>query len=143
MPTEPRNPSYRSVVERLFGVAPFIQDLGIRLADVGPGWCETALAIQARHKQQNDFIHAGVQATMADHTAGGAATSLVAEGEYVLTVEFKINLLRPAGGARLTCRSAVLKAGRTLSVVESDVFAYSSEQPVLAARATVTLAVLR
>ncbi len=54
-------------------------------------------------------VHAGVQATIADHTAGGAATTLIDKGQFVLTVEFKINLLRVTRGDSLLCRAQVLK----------------------------------
>lgn len=124
-------------IERLFQTAPFIQHLAMRLLDIGEGWCETEIEIEGHHHQQDGFIHAGVQATMADHTAGSAASTLIQPGQYVLTVEFKINLLRPAKGERLRCRAEVLKAGRSLSVVESKVFTDK-----LVSTATVTLMVM-
>jgi len=60
-------------LERLFFAAPFIANLGIHLVSIAPGRCETTLDIEPRHLQQNGFVHAGVQSTMADHTAGAAA----------------------------------------------------------------------
>ncbi|HEU4741239.1 MAG TPA: PaaI family thioesterase [Meiothermus sp.] len=127
----------RSEIQRLFTSAPFIQHVGLKLLNAGEGWCETEIEVQAHHQQQDGFIHAGVLATMADHTAGSAAATLIRPGQYVLTVEFKINLLRPARGQRLRCRAEVLKPGKTLSVVESSL---STDR--LVAKATVTLAIL-
>jgi acyl-coenzyme A thioesterase PaaI-like protein len=80
---------------------------------------------------------------MADHTAGTAATTVVGEGEYVLSAGFNLSLLRPATGEKLRCRAAVLKPGRRLVVVESDVYAVSNSGMVLVSKATVTLAVLK
>lgn len=105
----------------------------MRLVDAGEGWCQTELEVGG---QQDGLIHAGVQATMADPSAGTAA-ALIGPGQYVLTVEFKINLLRPAQGERLPCRAQVLKSGKGLSVVESEVYTQK-----LVSKATVTLAVL-
>ena len=79
---------------------------------------------------------------MADHTAGGAAASLLSVGQYPLTAEFKINLLRPASGTDLTCRASVLKSGKTLSVAESEVFSHRGGSEILVAKALVTLAVV-
>ena len=39
----------------------------------------------------------------------------------VLSVEFKLNLLRPADGERFVARGRVLRAGRTLTVAMADV----------------------
>ncbi len=126
----------------IFHRAPFIGDLGITLEDLGPGWCESSLAVAPKHRQQDGYVHAGVQATIADHTAGGAAGTLAAEGDLVLTVEFKINFLRPAEGERLRCRSTILRQGRTLNVAESEVFATRGGSEKLVAKAMVTLALV-
>ena len=138
-----QNPNFRENVRRIFEAAPFLDNLGLALSDVGPGWCESALAVGPKHLQQDGYIHAGVQATMSDHTAGGAGGTLVKHDQTVLTVEFKINLLRPAQGDRLRCRAAVLRAGKTIIVAESEVFARKNGEEKLAAKAMVTLAVVQ
>jgi acyl-coenzyme A thioesterase PaaI-like protein len=45
----------------------------------------------------------------------------------VLSVEFKVNLLRPAQGESFLARAEVIKAGRTFTVVRADVFALSED----------------
>ena len=137
-----REARIREAVGAIFRNSAFVTGLGIRLADLGSGWCESELAVEERHLQQDGFVHAGVQATIADHTAGGAAGTLAKPGEMVLTVEFKINLLRPAVGERLRCRATVLKPGRTIVVAESEVFASRDGAEKLTAKATVTLALV-
>jgi uncharacterized protein (TIGR00369 family) len=140
---EPRNPDYRKQAIRIFDQAAHVREVGIVLSDLGPGWCETQLAVQPKHLQQTSVVHAGVLATLADHTAGTAATTLLPAEDYVLSVEFKINLLRAARGPKLWCRAQVLKAGRRIFVVESEVFSTSDAGTKLVAKATVTLAVLQ
>ncbi len=76
---EPQNPNYRAAVEGIVDGAPFIQYLGIELHDVGPGWCETFIELKKHHLQQDNFIHAGVLATLAGYTAGMASLTLVPE----------------------------------------------------------------
>jgi uncharacterized protein (TIGR00369 family) len=138
-----KNPHYQSFIADIFEQAAFIKDVGIELVEVGPGWCETALILQPKHLQQDGIVHAGVQATMADHTAGAAGGTLVGEDEWVLTIEFKINLLRAAKAERLLCRAEVLKPGRKVTVVESQVSGESEGAMKLVSKATVTLAVLK
>lgn len=112
------------------------------MTKTGAGLCESELLLEDRHRQQNGFAHAGVVATMADHTAGAAAVTELPSGIGVLTVEFKVNLLRPGGGNRLRCVSKALKVGKTLAVCESEVFARDGEVEKLIAKAMVTLAVV-
>jgi uncharacterized protein (TIGR00369 family) len=130
-------------IEKVFSAAPFVAHLGIELEDLGDGWCEAALRLQDWHLQQTGVVHAGVLATLADHCAGAAASTQLAEGEFVVTAEFKINLLRGARGERLSCRAEVLKRGSTLTVVESQVYAESAGRRELVAKLNATMAVLR
>ena len=137
-----RNAGFRTEIERIFGGAGFIPSLGLRLVDCDPGWCETELDLRPEHLQQDGYVHAGVQATIADHTGGAAAATLMAEGQRVLTIEFKINLLRPGEGDRLLCRAEVLRPGRSVTVSESSVFGVQGGTRMLISKATVTLACL-
>jgi uncharacterized protein (TIGR00369 family) len=127
-----------SRIHELFAATPFMQDLGVEVVSVSEGVCETALTVQPRHLQQNGFVHAGVGAAMADHTAGGAAGTLAGEGMGVLTTEYSIHFLRPAKGARMRCRATVLKPGKRLSIVEAEIFC----DEVLVAKMTATMAIV-
>ena len=142
MTHQPADPDYPTRVRRIFADAAFIQELGIALADLGPGWVTSTLPVTAKHLQQDGFIHAGVVTTMADHTAGAAAGTLAAAHQVVLTAEFKINLLRPAVGSRLRCVATVLKPGKTLTIVESEVYAGEEAPDKLVAKALLTMALV-
>jgi uncharacterized protein (TIGR00369 family) len=132
-----------SRIRYIFDTANFVQDLGIELTRVEDEFCETVLLPSDRHRQQHGLIHAGVLATMADHTSGCVARGAVGPDQDVVTVEFKINFLRPAIADRLRCRTQVLRAGRMLVVCEAEVFAEKDSQEQLVSKAMVTLAVKR
>jgi uncharacterized protein (TIGR00369 family) len=138
----PANPEYTKAVHEIFHRAGFIQALGIKMIDVGPGWCETTLTLEPRHLQQDGFAHAGLVATMADHTSGAASGSLVAANEMILTVEYKINLLRPGVGESLFSRAEVIRAGKRIIVTESAVYANRGSERKLIAKGIFTLSVL-
>lgn len=71
--------------------------------------------------QQQGLIHGGVVTTLADVAGGYAALSTVPEHCEVLTVELKINFIRPANTQIITATGRVLKNGKNLVVVESTV----------------------
>ncbi len=113
--------------------------LGAILGRIEPGSVEIILPVAAHIGQQHGFVHAGAVAAIADSAAGYAALSLMPPGSGVLTTEFKINLLSPAGGERLVARGRVIKAGRTLTLALSEVFAVREGQEKLCAMLTATL----
>ncbi len=102
------------------------------------GYFQSRVRIQDHHRQQDDFIHAGVMATMADHTAGYSAFTIVDEKFQILTIEFKINFLRPAFGDALVCQSRVIRGGSKIIISESEVFDIRGEEETLVAKAMVT-----
>ncbi len=130
-------------IRRGFSDAPFIAQLGVTLDGIGPGWCEASLPLQPWHLQQTGVAHAGVVAALADHCAGAAASTQLGAGQFVVTAEFKINLLRGARGERLTCRAEVLKPGQRLAVAEAQVWAERGGKRELVAKLNATLAVVQ
>ena len=119
---KPLNSSFAADVERSFARQPIMNLLGARLTLVEPGVVEITLPYRADLAQQHGYVHAGVVTTVADSACGYAAYTLMPAGSEVLSVEFKVNLLRPAKGETFVSRAEVIKAGKTLTVVRADVF---------------------
>ena len=111
---------------------------GFEVTRVGQGLFESALQVGDRHRQQDGFVHAGVLATMADHTAGYASFTTVGEEFRILTVEFKINYLRPALGPLIVCRARVINSGRRIKVAEAEVYSVADGVEKLAAKGMFT-----
>ncbi len=129
----------RQAVERGFAKQAFMQTLNARLIEVDKGICEIELPYSEFLTQQHGFFHGGVVATIADNAAGFAAYSLMADDRQPLTVEFKISLIAPAAGDRLLARGEVLKAGRSIYHVASNVHACGKSEETLVASALVTI----
>ncbi len=77
--------------------------------------------------QQHGYFHAGATSAIADTAGGYAAYTLFLEDTEVLTVEYKINLLAPAVGEYIETVGTVLKAGRTLTVCQLEVFGVTED----------------
>lgn len=96
--------------------------IGAELSRVEPGFVEITLPYRADLAQQHGYLHAGIVTTIADSASGYAAYSLMPANSEVLSIEFKVNLLRPAKGEGFLAAAEVVKAGKTLTVVRADVF---------------------
>ncbi|MFO8090678.1 MAG: PaaI family thioesterase [Desulfatiglandaceae bacterium] len=120
----------------------FIEYCGFEAVDIKRGKVESSLNVTDNHRQQDGFVHAGVMAAMADHTAGYAGFTTVEDDRRILTVEFKINFLRPASGHVITCRAQVIREGSRLVVAEAEVYDVREKGSALCAKALLTQAVV-
>jgi uncharacterized protein (TIGR00369 family) len=120
---QPAAPDFEKRVRESFARQEFMTTLGASLDRVEPGAVEIRMPIRAAVAQQHGFVHAGAIASIADSACGYAAFSLMPDNAGVLAVEFKINLMAPGKGDTLIARARVLRAGRTLTVCQADVFA--------------------
>jgi uncharacterized protein (TIGR00369 family) len=133
MPYEPLNSAFAEEINRSFAAQAIIRLIGAELGRVEPGLIEITLPYRSDLTQQHGYLHAGVVTTIADSACGYAAYSLMPAGSEVLSVEFKVNLLRTAKGESFVARAQVIKPGKTLSVVRADVFSLSGEDKELVA----------
>lgn len=99
----------------------FAAHLGLELEFADAGRCVIGCNFAPGLTQHMGMFHAGVLTTMADNACGFAALTLMPEGRDVVSVEFKVNFLRPARGWRARAMGTVLKPGRTLSICRADV----------------------
>lgn len=113
--------------------------LGAEIGDIGPGTVTIRLPFRAELTQQHGYFHGGATAAIADAAGGYAGSTLMPDGSSVLTVEFKLNLLNPAQGARLEAVGRVVKSGRTLTISRIDVWAAEAERRVHVATGVQTL----
>jgi uncharacterized protein (TIGR00369 family) len=118
--TEPRD------VQASLGRQTFLRLLGAEATVVEPGHVVIEVPFRADLCQQNGLLHAGVLTSVADSACGYAALTLMPAGSDVLSVEFKVNLLAPGRGDRFRADAKVVRAGRTLTVCQAEVFASSA-----------------
>jgi uncharacterized protein (TIGR00369 family) len=117
----------RSRIEQSFARQTMMQTFGAEIAALGEGWCEITAPILPLARQQQGVGHAALTFALGDTAAGYAALTTMPEGREVMTAEIKINLLAPADGVRLIARGKVVKAGRRLCVITSQVEAEAAD----------------
>ena len=99
----------------------FLALLGAELESVEPGRVVISCRRREDLTQQQGFLHGGLVTSIADVTCGYTALTVIPERQEVLTVEFKINLLRPVTGRKIIAAGSVIKAGKSLAITEAEV----------------------
>jgi len=125
----PVDPNFVDRVRNSFDRQGFMVLLGATLTRIEPGSVDIEVPFRADLTQQHGYFHAGVTSTVADTAAGYAGYTLFPADSSVLTVEFKINLIAPAQGNRLSATGRVIKHGRTLTICAFEVYALSAATP--------------
>jgi len=128
-----RDENYSGRVRASFTRQGFMQTLGAELTGIGPGKSEITVPYGEGLTQQHGFFHGGLIGTIADNAAGYASFSLMAAGDSVLTVEYKLNIMAPAQGDLLIARGRIIRPGRRITVAQADVFARQDDTEVLCA----------
>ena len=116
-----------TAIQDSFSKQGLMATIGAKLHLVASG--EVRLRIEASESltQHHGFLHAGIIGTILDSSCGWASQTLMPLGTEVLTVEYKLNLLRPAAGAQFEGRGTVLRAGTTLTAAEAAF--YTTDNP--------------
>src|SRR5262249_49087242 len=114
--------------------------IGFTLGAVSPGQAVVELETGRRHANPMGTLHGGVLCDIADAAMGIAYASTLAEGETFATIELKINFLKPVWEAKLRATGRLVKAGKSLGLLECDV---TDEGDTLVARASATCMTLR
>lgn len=135
----PSDPDYAARVRASFERQGFMATLGAELTVVEAGRCEIRLPYRPELGQQHGYFHAGSLTSIADSAGGYAAYTLMGAKDSVLTVELKVNLLAPGRGDVAVARAKVIRAGRTLTVCQIEVFVEQDGQETLCALMQQTL----
>lgn len=104
-----------------FSKQSFLTSIGATLESVEKGKVVISCERKDTLLQQQGFIHGGVITSIADVAGGYCALTTMPDNYEVLTAELKINLMRAANTSKITATGEVIKAGRTLVIVESKV----------------------
>ena len=108
-------------VTRSFESQSMMKTLGARIHKVEKGKVTIEAPLLPSTLQQQGYVHAGLTFSIGDSAAGYSALTLMPEDQEVMTAEIKINLLAPADGKLLRAEGRVVKQGKRLVVVTSEI----------------------
>ena len=139
---KPSDPDFENRIKESFLRQGFMGFIGAELTEISPGFCEIQVPYKRELSQQHGYFHAGIIGTLADNSGGYAAFTLMPSDASILTVEYKLNLIAPGDGERLTSRAQVIKPGHTLTICRPEVFVAKNGVQTLCATALMTLMTL-
>lgn len=116
------DPEFRQRVLDDFGRQKVMQTMGVTLESVEPGEVQLQVPFRDDLTQQNGYLHAGVLSTALDTACGFSAYTLMSTDSSVLTIENKINLLRPPNRGPFRVEARVIKPGKTVIVSEGKLY---------------------
>src|SRR3954464_13594077 len=110
----PADPHFATRCSESFARQKAMALIGASLTTVEPGAVEIALPYRDDLTQQKRIAHGGIIGMIADTACGYPAFSLMPPACSLVTVEYKINILRPAMTS-LVARGRDRRAGRALT----------------------------
>jgi len=116
----------------------FLEYIGGELMDLGDGYAQLAFEIRPHHTQHLGVVHGGAIATLADHCGWYAVISQLDKGFTSVTIELKINYLKPATGEILTTEAKVVNRTKRTAFTTIEIFA----KDTLVAFATATYSII-
>ena len=114
--------------------------VGFTMTEVEPGRAVFEMDAGPQHASPLGTVHGGVICDLVDGAMGVAHAAALDEGETFTTLELKINFMKPVWSGHLRAEGKVIKAGRTIGLVEGRVTDGSGS---LVAYATSTCMTLR
>jgi len=122
MSNEPLNPNFKkALLNRLPERMAFWNLLGIEFEDVGSGWAKMRMPFSDKLTNSTGAGHGGALFTLADSAGSMALVSMAAKGEVVLTVEMKINFLKPFTSGVAVASANILHCGKTTALGDVEI----------------------
>jgi uncharacterized protein (TIGR00369 family) len=119
---------------------PVARTVGFAMTSIEPGRAVFEMEVGQQHHNPIGTLHGGILCDIADAAMGMAYAARLKLGESFTTLELKINFLKPVRSGKLRAEGRVVKAGRTVGLVECDVI---DAEGSLVARASSTCMTLR
>ena len=117
----------------------FIQHVGMKVDEAGPGFSRCSLAIEDIHRNGTGVAHGGALFTLADTAMGAALYSSLEPGEICATIEIKIGYFKPVFDGTLRCEATLVNKGKSVAALEATIH----NGDVLVSKASGTFAIFR
>lgn len=116
------HPDKKQLMTDSFNRSEMLKFYNATLETVEKDFVSIKIPKQSMMTRKAGMFNGGVMASLVDVSSGYAAVSHYDDDCYVVTVELKVNYLRPAIGDFLLSKSSVVKGGRKIVVVRTEIY---------------------
>jgi len=100
---------------------PYWEHIGIKEITLENGTSLLELPVKREITQSWGNVHGGVIASLVDAAVGAALRSTLEEHEGGVTVEMKLNYLRPANGDILYAKGKIVQKGKSIVIGQATI----------------------
>ncbi len=115
-------PEKKQLITGSFSRSETLQFYKAELLEVETGFISIKIPKMEMMTRKAGMFNGAMIASLVDVSSGYAAVSHYEEDCYVVTVELKVNYLRPAMGDALISKSYVIKGGAKISVIRTEIY---------------------
>lgn len=133
------HPTHAELCRFLESEVPFVKSLGISCEECRPGYAVARWRRDPQWLRPGGYLFGGGLMSLADAALYMAILGQIGLKAMAVTIELKMNFLRPAVGGDVLARAQVLKAGQRIAYGEVRLF-MADGQDKLIAHATCTYA---
>jgi uncharacterized protein (TIGR00369 family) len=130
----------KTLIEKAQTVHPFWALLGMELADIKKGWAVVRLPFDHKLTQADGIAHGGATFSAADAAVAMALIGLIERHETMVTIEMKMNYLKPFADGAISAEAAIVQKGSRTAMGEVNV---TNDKGELIAKALATFRILQ
>lgn len=117
----------RQLIEASFNRSETLKFYNASLMECKTDFISIKIPKQQLMTRKHGMFNGAMIASLVDVSSGYAAVSHYEDDCYVVTVELKVNYLRPAIGDYLLSKSYVIKGGKKISTIRTEIFAIDEQ----------------
>ena len=117
----------KHLIEASFNRSETLKFYQAELVAVETDFISIKIPKQSIMTRKHGMFNGAMIASLVDVSSGYAAVSHYEEDCYVVTVELKVNYLNPAFGDNLLSKSYVVKGGKKISVVRTEIYTINDD----------------
>ncbi len=134
------SPNFKNALLSKMKSIPYWDLLGMELVAVKKGWSQVKLPFKHEITQPDGIAHGGSIFSAADGAVAMALIGMIARDETIVTVEMKINYIKPFKGGTIIAEAKIAHKGTRVAIGEVEI---KSSDNDLIAKALATFMILK